>query len=146
MAFCLLEVVANFDAGILPACQVHVSKEFQLSHDQSGLLGGLVYLGMVIGTPIAGYYLTNSQEQAPIIAFGALFNSIAILIFAHGEYGGIDMLYLGRTLMGVSQGPIFVYAPVWVDQFSPVASQALWMALLQGSVVLGIVLGYMMAG
>ena len=142
--FCLLEVVANFDAGLLPACEMHVSTEYGLAHTEAGLLGGLVYFGMVIGTPLAGFYLTNTDNQNSLMIVGPLLNSLSILMFATAPTR--HFLFVGRTLMGISQGAIFVYAPVWVDEFSPESAQAMWMATLQGSVVLGIVLGYVVAG
>ena len=144
VAFCLLEIVANFDAGLLPAVEMHMSREYTLAHTQAGLLGSLVYFGMVVGTPVAGYFLTNTTNQNVIVILGALLNSISIMMFALAPTQ--HFLYLGRFLMGVSQGGIFVYAPVWVDEFSPESRQALWMATLQGSVVLGIVLGYIVGG
>jgi MFS family permease len=144
VAFCLLEIVANFDAGLLPAVEMHMSREYELAHTQAGLLGSLVYYGMVVGTPIAGYCLTNTVNQNVVVILGALLNSISIMMFALAPTQ--HFLYLGRFLMGASQGGIFVYAPVWVDEFSPESRQALWMATLQGSVVLGIVLGYIVGG
>jgi hypothetical protein len=36
-AICFLEVVANFDAGVLPACVVHVMKEFDLDYSNGGI-------------------------------------------------------------------------------------------------------------
>jgi hypothetical protein len=144
VAFCLLEIVANFDAGLLPAVEMHMSREYKLAHTQAGLLGSLVYYGMVVGTPIAGYCLTNTVNQNVVVILGALLNTISIMMFALAPTQ--HFLYLGRFLMGASQGGIFVYAPVWVDEFSPESRQALWMATLQGSVVLGIVLGYIVGG
>jgi MFS family permease len=143
-AFCFLEITANFDAGVLPACVGEVMVEFGLDYGVAGFLGSLVYVGMVIGTPVAGYYLTNTTFQNRLIAGAAALNSIATLMFAFANTH--TTLYIGRTLMGVSQGCIFVYAPVWVDEFSPAAAQGIWMAGLQGAVVVGIVAGYVTTG
>ena len=144
VAFCLLEIVANFDAGLLPAVEMHMSREYDLARTQAGLLGSLVYYGMVVGTPIAGYCLTNTVNQNVVVILGAVLNTISIMLFALAPTQ--HFLYVGRFLMGASQGGIFVYAPVWVDEFSPESRRALWMATLQGSVVLGIVLGYIVGG
>ena len=144
VAFCLLEVTANFDAGVLPACVGEVMVEFDLDYGVAGLLGSLVYVGMVVGTPVAGYYLTNTTSQNVLLSAAALLNTVAILTFAFAS--NTTWLFIGRTLMGVSQGAIFVYAPVWVDEFSPIESAGVWMAGLQGAVVLGIVSGYVTTG
>ena len=142
--FCLLEVTANFDAGVLPACVGELMTQFDLDYSAAGFLGALVYVGMVLGTPVAGYYLTNTTFQNRLIAGAAALNSLSTLMFAFADSRAT--LYTGRTLMGFSQGCIFVYAPVWVDEFSPAASQGIWMAGLQGAVVLGIVCGYVVTG
>eukprot|EP01043_Picozoa_sp_COSAG02_P002666 COSAG02_NODE_63_length_43286_cov_54.666412_4_plen_782_part_00 len=144
VAFCFLEITANFDAGVLPACVGEVMVEFDLDYTVAGFLGALVYVGMVIGTPVAGYQLTNTTFQNRLIAGAAALNSLSTLMFAFADTH--TTLYIGRTLMGVSQGCIFVYAPVWVDEFSPAAAQGIWMAGLQGAVVLGIVAGYVTTG
>lgn len=144
VAFCFLEITANFDAGVLPACVGEVMVEFDLDYTVAGFLGALVYVGMVIGTPVAGYQLTNTTFQNRLIAGAAALNSLSTLMFAFADTR--TTLYIGRTLMGVSQGCIFVYAPVWVDEFSPAAAQGIWMAGLQGAVVLGIVAGYVTTG
>ena len=41
VAFCLLEVTANFDAGVLPACVGEVMVEFDLDYGVAGLLGSV---------------------------------------------------------------------------------------------------------
>lgn len=74
-AFCFLEITANFDAGVLPACVGEVMVEFGLDYGVAGFLGSLVYVGMVIGTPVAGYYLTNTTFQNRLIAGAAALNS-----------------------------------------------------------------------
>lgn len=97
---------------------------------------------------------------------------------------GVDWLYSGawrrrywgwvwprpflftKTACCWNQGPIFIYAPVWVDEFSPEGSQTKWMSLLQvrvcctvcivwpwfnwhppqAHVALGIMFGYVLGG
>lgn len=40
--FCLLEVTANFDAGVLPACVGELMTQFDLDYGAAGFLGALV--------------------------------------------------------------------------------------------------------
>ena len=51
-SFCFLEVMANFDAGVLPATISHVMTEFDLSFSDGGALGAVVYLGLVLSSPV----------------------------------------------------------------------------------------------
>ena len=47
--FCT-NLMINVDHGILPACTKEVKEDLNLDNANLGLLGSLVYLGLVIGT------------------------------------------------------------------------------------------------
>lgn len=47
MFFCNLLI--NIDHGILPACTAELRNDLELSNVNIGLLGSLVYLGLVLG-------------------------------------------------------------------------------------------------
>ena len=48
--------------------------------------------------------------------------------------------------MGVTEAFIVIYGPVWVNNYSPFQHQAKWMGILHSCSVLGVVLGYIVAG
>lgn len=60
------------------------------------------------------------------------------------DFSFIDMtpsailLLTSRLLIGFTQAPFVIYAPVWVDEFAPPRKAALWMGLMQGSAVVGV--------
>jgi MFS family permease len=56
------------------------------------------------------------------------------------------MLLLFRVGIGMTQALFVVYAPVWVDDFAGDGNAATWMAILQGSMPLGVMIGYTTAG
>lgn len=143
-AFCFLEMMANFDAGVLPATVSHVMTEFGLSFANGGALGAVVYLGLVVSSPIAGYFLTNLPSQKPPLVVAALANALAVTGFALAP--NTTTLFIFRALIGFTQAPIIIYLPVWVDEFAPEGSTAIWMSALQASVAVGIMAGYVCAG
>lgn len=53
---------------------------------------------------------------------------------------------MAYCLNPLDQAPLIIYMPVWVDEFAPPESAAVWMALLQASVAMGIMFGYVTAG
>lgn len=57
-------------------------------------------------------------------------------MFAAAPDGGV--LLAARLLVGATQAPFVIYAPVWVDAFAPQQQLTLWMGMLQGSVVVGV--------
>ena len=143
-AFCALEITANFDAGVLPATIAHVMAEFELSFADAGALGAVVYLGLVVASPLAGFFLTNLSSQKRLLRAAAAANALAVLSFALAP--DARWLFAGRALIGATQAPIIIYAPVWVDEFAPAGSGTMWMSVLQATVALGIMAGYVTAG
>jgi len=143
-SFCLLNLLANFDAGVLPSTLSHVRNEFKLSYTQCGALGAVVYLGLMVACPATGYLLTKYRSQRRIVLCAVLFNTVAVWTF--GSATTTTWLFVGRAMIGFSQAPMIIYAPVWVDEFAPRGSLTKWMSLLQGSVAIGVMLGYLLGG
>ena len=48
------------------------------------------------------------------------------------------LLLTSRLLVGLTQAPFVIYAPVWVDEFAPPKKAALWMGIMQGAAVVGV--------
>eukprot|EP00923_Selenidium_pygospionis_P049495 GHVN01085265.1.p1 GENE.GHVN01085265.1~~GHVN01085265.1.p1 ORF type:complete len:646 (+),score=125.04 GHVN01085265.1:1108-3045(+) len=55
-------------------------------------------------------------------------------------------LFMSRFLIGLTQSSFVIYAPVWVDEFAPAYWLTLWMGLVQGATVVGVMVGYLVAG
>lgn len=56
-----------------------------------------------------------------------------------------SLLLLSRALIGVSQAALVVFLPLWVDQVAPAGSRTTWLALVQASVPIGVMCGYLVA-
>ena len=54
------------------------------------------------------------------------------------------MLITVRFFIGLTQATLSVFCPVWVDRFATKGNQAKWFSLLQITVPLGIMVGYLM--
>jgi len=140
---CLLQMLANFDSGVLPATLSHVQTSFTppISDADAGVMGSLLYIGLMFSCPVSGYLLTVYRNQRIIICGAILMNALAVLAMALAPSAWY--LYVSRFFIGFLQAPIFIYAPVWVDEFAPPESMTLWVSLLQANVALGIMLGYL---
>ena len=88
-----------------------------MSYGQVGLLGSLTYVGLVFSCPVTGWALTNLKSQRRILVVATTVNTVAVFLFALSPIWPI--LAITRFLIGFTQGPIIVYAPVWVDEFAP---------------------------
>jgi MFS transporter, Spinster family, sphingosine-1-phosphate transporter len=138
---CLLQLVMNFDSGIVPASLTALKKEFDMTDTELGALGSLVYIGLVCSCPLTGYLLTTWKSQRKVLLLSIFLNMIALVIFVTVPSKGL--LMFSRFLTGLSQAPLFVYPPVWVDEFAPDDSLTTWVSSLQGMAPLGVMLGYL---
>jgi hypothetical protein len=145
-AMCFLEILANFDSGVIPGTltQVQASFEPPINDGSAGSLGSLGYIGMVICAPAAGYALTNFASQQRVLFVTVTVNCLAVFAMAYSPSEWY--LWIARLVVGFAQSPLLIYLPVWVDEFAPQTSMTLWVALLQAHCALGIMFGYLVGG
>lgn len=108
-----------------------------------GVLGAMPYIGLCAGCPFAGLLLASrSEKQVVVIALAS--NAVATMLFACTIYK--HWMIAAKFLMGFTQSPIAIYAPVWVSYFAPASHRTLWYGIMQGSVALGSLVGYAACG
>ncbi|CAD7941926.1 unnamed protein product [Amoebophrya sp. A120] len=139
----LIQAFVNYDSGAIPSVLEIIKEEFDLEPSALGTLGCIPYLGITVAAPIFGFLL-NKYSQKTILIFALLFNAMfcALLAFA-SEYWH---LLVARGFIGFTQAPFVIYSTVWVEEFAPLDTKTLWVALLQVGVPLGVMLGYLVAG
>jgi MFS family permease len=101
-------------------------------------MGSLNYVGLAGSAPMSGYVLSKYKSKRAVMTIAILGNAAGVLLYALATRPW--MLYVSRIFCGFTQGPIFVYAPVWIDDMSPASSQTIWMSLLQVCKILCIIL------
>eukprot|EP00920_Eleutheroschizon_duboscqi_P003578 GHVT01008371.1.p1 GENE.GHVT01008371.1~~GHVT01008371.1.p1 ORF type:complete len:1558 (+),score=146.75 GHVT01008371.1:1228-5901(+) len=150
--FFTVAIAVNFDSGAIPAVLYELKNEFRMSDVQQGLLGALPYIGLVLGSP-AGSRLLQRFSQRKFLICTLAANMLCTVGLAtvrapsiEGADTGVLWLFTVRLLIGISQAPFAIYAPVWVDEFAPENRVTIWMGLVQGGAVIGAVTGYLFAG
>jgi MFS family permease len=142
----IANIVNYLEAGAVPAMLVGMSETFHLSPDQQGLLGGIVYFTMSLGSPFAALCFKIWDPRVVLGVSMTLYN-IAVVVFASVPVG-LDnsslLLVMARGAMGFTQAFLCVYLPLWIDEFAPVDKKTVWMSYSQASVPVGVVLGYLM--
>eukprot|EP00347_Sterkiella_histriomuscorum_P017387 403349579 len=132
-------LMINVDHGILPACTKEVKRDLHLDNANLGLLGSLVYAGLVLGSLFAMPVFNYCNTKFVLIVC-LLLNSIALIMFTvTNEY---YVLVLSRICVGFFQVFFCIYFPVWVDLFADEKHKTFWLTLLLLGVPLGIILGY----
>jgi MFS family permease len=103
----LTNLMVNMDHGIFPACIDEVRKDINIGNQEVGLVGSIVYLGLVAGmTPISKYSL-GSLVAIPIfshcntkfvLVICLLLNAISLVLIGVSNYYALFLL--SRFLVG----------------------------------------------
>ncbi|CAI2361636.1 unnamed protein product [Moneuplotes crassus] len=140
--FLLMNVFLNYDTGVIPGALVQISDELSFNSEQMAYLGSFVYLGLCAAT-FLGHYVFHTYQAKWVISIMVFLNAICCFIFAYST--NMLMLYSCRFLIGFTQAFVVIYAPVWINEFSPSEANTRWMAGLHSGVVVGILSGYIFA-
>jgi MFS family permease len=135
---CFANLVINLDHGILPACTQEIKRDLKIDEFKLGLLGSVVYVGLMLGSITSGPLL-QTYSSKKIIAGSTLGNIISLFIFPMTD--NFFLLCLSRGLVGFFQVFAVIYFPVWVDTYGR-EKKTLWITFLQLGVALGVFFGY----
>ena len=135
--FLLSTLFLNYDTGVIPASLLEIIKEIPLDFKEQALIGSLVYLGLSFASLFVTL-LFNKFGPAKVNAFMLLINSLCCFIFSFSA--NKTVLYSTRFVMGVSEAFIVIYAPVWVNNYSPPSKSATWMGILHSFAAIGMVI------
>lgn len=131
-------ILINLDHGILPACTTQVMKEYDIGETQLGVLGSIVYLGIIImGIYVGRLYQKVNSKVMCLIGLICLTGSLFLFVMSRIFW----LAVASRFMTGVFQVFMLVYFPVWIDKFGG-ESATIWITFLQVGVPLGIFAGY----
>lgn len=143
----LINLFEYLEAGAVPALLLDISKSFAMSAGQLGLLGGIVYVSLSVGGPIAGYLLRHYDHQV-VIGSAIIINNIFTLLWAltpvNQSYSTFLFITI-RFMMGLTQCAVNLFIPLWANEFAPKDLKTTWMSYQQASVPFGVMLGYIVA-
>lgn len=135
----VINILINFDHGAIPAGTTALKKENNLDNVALGIIGSLVYLGLVLGSLSAGP-IFSSYSPKWIIILSLMFS--CFFLYSFTLLKNIFGMSLCRVGCGFSQVFCYIYFPVWVDQFGISNNKTLWLTFLQLGVPVGTMLGY----
>ncbi|TPP54051.1 Major Facilitator Superfamily protein [Leishmania donovani] len=143
--FIWLKTIGSFDSGAFSAAlgaPNGISETWDLSTKLQGALTSSVFLGNVLGCPLAGHLFSRYDEKR-VLCTALIVHTLFTFLYAAFPIYGVALL--NRFFIGISLSFIVVYTPVWVDEFAPKNRQSVWMASHNAGVPLGIMLGYLLA-
>jgi MFS family permease len=114
------------DYSVFPAALGFVKSDLQLTDQEMGYAGSLVYTGLMFGSIAAGPLLSFKPQL--VVQLG-LFGSAASTLLTAVAWSK-RVVFFARFLVGVMHAPMYVYASVWVDTFAPTGTETRWMGIL----------------
>lgn len=137
-----LNLVVNIDHGVMPAGAITIKTYLGVSNTEYGLLGSIVFFGLVLGS-LAATFVFNVVNTKVIIASIMLLNALSQLMFTTTtEY---YYLLTSRFLTGFFQVFVSIYWPVWTDAFAgSERRKATWMSAFLVSSPIGVLVGYVL--
>lgn len=139
----LINIILNYDSGAIPASLLQIQEQVSLTYTQSACLVSLSYLGLAFASLFVSSIFQKFSATKTIL-FTLCLNCAFCLMFSFSY--DIPSMFISRIGMGLTQAFSVIYAPVWINEFSPKQKESLWMGFLQSSVPVGVILGYLSAG
>jgi len=94
----ICNIIVNFDHGIIPACTFMLKKELNIDDLFLGVLGSMVFMGLMSGSLFSGYMFTKYQCKK-LILFSLGMIAVGIIMFTFsGE--NKTLLIISRLISG----------------------------------------------
>ena len=137
-----LTLIINVDHGVMPAGAITIKEYLGVSNTEYGLLGSIVFAGLVLGSLGASFAFNSINSKAVLAAIMAL-NALSQIGFTMtAEY---YYLIMSRFLTGFFQVFVSIFWPVWADQFAGSEKRkASWMSAFLAASPVGVLFGYVL--
>lgn len=139
----LINIILNYDSGAIPASLLQIQQQVPLTYTESACLVSLSYLGLAFSSLFVSSIFQKFSATKTLL-FALCLNCAFSLVFSFSY--NVPSMFISRIGMGLTQAFSVIYAPVWINEFSPKQKESLWMGFLQASVPIGVVFGYLTAG
>lgn len=136
-----LNILINVDHGAIPAATTIMKRDLDLDNVSLGIMGSLVYFGLVLGAICAGI-IFNSYGSKWVVSISLIVSCVFLYFFTVVK--SMFFLSICRIGCGFFQVFCYIYFPVWVDQYGVSSSRTFWLTFLQLGVPMGTMIGYVM--
>ena len=110
----LMNLLINFDHGVMPAGAPSMQADLQLNNTEYGWLGSVVFIGLTLGSISASFTYQKFNSKHVLVAV-LLANAISMACFTLSKHYAI--LVTSRFFTGFFQVFVSIYYPVWADSF-----------------------------
>jgi predicted MFS family arabinose efflux permease len=132
-------IVISMDQGILSSTTTQLMEDFGMSERELGGFGSMSSLGSSLGC-ICSFTLINKFNRKYLLLSSICFD--VLCLFFTTQTSNIILLYVCRTIAGLSQNFVSVYLPVWSDQFGVHKYKSIMISIIHLSSSIGYLFGY----
>jgi sugar phosphate permease len=118
----------NVDHGALPAANDDVMAKLHLDNFNAGVLGGTVYLGILVGSLATSHFFVPGNRVKNMLVVALAINAVAICGFGLADNYILALLF--RLISGFCQVFMTIFVPVWADAFAPQKTKSIWISIL----------------
>ena len=137
-----LNLIINVDHGVMPAGTVYIKDSLNLNNKQYGLLGSVVFFGLVLGSLAATVIFNKFKAKVALVMSMILIAAIQVA-FTYTEQ--FELLLACRFAIGFFQVFITIYWPVWTDAFAASDQRKnTWMSSFLAASIVGVLIGYVL--
>ena len=136
--FIVTNIFITIDHGSIPASTWNLYKIFN-SNQEIGLFGSLVFLGNLLGSMLY-FYLTNIIHRKKLLICSMFFLVICLITFILTT--NTLFLLANRIIFGIFQSYVFIYFPLWCNQYGITNKSSIMLSFGQLTFPIGVLLGY----
>ena len=110
LVLCFTNILLNIDQGVLPACTNELMHDLSLDEVKFGMLGSLMYIGLIGGSFAAGLIFQKfSCKKVLIVNLGLMAFCLSLFTFTKNFY----FLAASRIMTGFFQVIYFIYIAIY---------------------------------
>lgn len=138
--FCFLNGVLTINGGVFSAAVTKIKNDLNINDEEFGLLGTTGGIGNFLGALVFTFLISclNSKVFLILCLFFNVFGNFLVLIS-----NNFIILLIGRFISGIQTVCLFLYFPVWINQFSIQRFKALFMTIFQSTGTISLIWGYL---
>ncbi|MFN7098502.1 MAG: MFS transporter, partial [Gammaproteobacteria bacterium] len=127
---------------------IYLQEAHGLSIANSSIIASLTFLGLIIGTPLVGYYAKNEEKIANILLAGSILSGVFLFLLIY--YSGSSFFYLSTIffLLGFFSSTQSVGYPIVITNSKPeltsLASSVISIFVLGGGTLIKILFGMLL--
>jgi len=127
----------GYDIGIIGTALLYLDKCIRMTENQIGLLASAVMIGALASSIVGGGLADLLGRKKAMILSALLFVLSVVMIVTAPDFW---LLFLGRTLQGLSAGMIAVVVPIFMSECLPAKNRGSGATMFQLCITLGIAL------